>query len=170
MFKFLNNNRGFSIIEALVTVFTFSILAIIIAAIFAQSLKLQRRADAVIKIQENAMFILESMAREIRVSDIFFQNNLDCTSSTVSLRHSINGNISYTFNGGVVKRIDNGIENILSSNDIEFQNLSFCITGSSLADNRPTRVTILALIKSRLPGQPTPIRLQTTVTSRSIQN
>lgn len=162
--------NGFSVVEALITVFAFSILSVIIAGIFMRSIQLQRRANAVQRIQENALFVLESMAREIRVSNVFFQNNSACALTTLNIVHPINGNITYALENGWVKRTDDGVPSFLNTSDVEFLKMSFCVTGSSLADQKPSKITIITSIRNRVGPEKPVINLQTTITSRSIQN
>ena len=166
----LNNNRGFTTLELLTTVFVFSLAAASIASILARSLELQRRSTVIQKIQENAMFVLESMAREIRVSAIRDQDS-NCTATFLSLAHPVNGDISYSLSSGSVTRVDDdGDVGNLSSNDVEFTRLLFCITGSAVSDNMPTRITIIATIRDRSTKPIAPINLQTTIDSRDLTN
>lgn len=171
MFKYLNtrNNKGFSTIEVLATALVFSIAAMSIAGILARSLQLQRRANATQKIQENAIFVLEYVAREIRVSSI---NNQDssCTATVLNITHPVNGDVSYSLINGSVNRVAGGITGIISSSDVEFSRLVFCVKGSPLGDDVPTRVTILATIRDRSATPITSVDLQTTIDSRVITN
>ena len=168
--KIFINNKGFSVVEALITIFAFSVALIVIGGIFIQSVNLQRRASAIQEIQENAMLIFEAIAREIRVSEVFFQDDNSCTLATLNIRHPINGNISYTLNNGNVTKITSNTIEFLNSDKVEFTKLVFCINGSSLGDNNPSRITIISSIKSKSRYSPSPINLQTTVTSRNIVN
>lgn len=171
MFKHLKlkNKGGFSTIEVLATALVFSIAAVAIAGITARSLQLQRRATATQKIQENAMFILEYMAREIRISSIRNQDS-NCAATVLNLTHPVNGNISYNIvNGTVIRRV-NGLSENLSSNEIRFSRMFFCIRGSPLGDNQPTRITILTTISDRSPNTLASINLQTTIVTRVIAN
>lgn len=171
MFKYLKlkNKNGFSTVEVLATALVFSIAAIAIAGITAKSLQLQRRATATQKIQENATFVLEYMAREIRISSIRNQDS-NCAATVLNLTHPINGAVSYNVVGGTVIRTANGLSENLSSNDIQFSRMLFCIRGSPLGDDQPTRITILTTISDRSPNTLASINLQTTVVTRVIAN
>lgn len=169
MFKRFRNNKGLSTIELLATVFVFSIIVVIVGGIVARSIHIQRRAAAAQKVQENALFILESMAKEIRVSEVRNQNS-DCTATSLNITHPINGEVSYMLSGGTVRRIQGSATNIVSSSDIEFTRLLFCIRGSGLSDNLPSRVTIVASLKNKTGNEVVSADLQTTITSRVITN
>ena len=171
MFKYLNirDNKGFSVIEVLATALVFSMAVTSIVGILTRSLQLQRRATATQKIQENAMFVLEYMTREIRVSSIANQDS-NCTATVLNLNHPTSGSITYSLSNGSVTRTVGGVTGILSSNDIQFSGLVFCIKGSALGDNLPTRVTIIATISDRSTRPLASVALQTTIDSRNIAN
>ena len=171
MFKYLNiknSEKGFTLLEALVATLIFSIIAVIITGILSQSLKIQKRASLALRIQENAMTILEAMAREIRVSDITNQNS-SCTATSLTMVHPTEGTITYSLNNGALRRTVGSLVNDISSSDIEFSTLLFCIKGSSLGDNIQTRVTIISSLKNKS-STSNQIDIQTTVTSRVITN
>lgn len=170
IFKYLNikNQKGFTVIEALVATAIFSIIAVIIAGILIQSIRIQKRSSLALKIQENAMTILETMAREIRVSDITNQDST-CTASSLTMVHPVDGAINYTLDNGMVRKTTAGTANFISSSDIVFSRLIFCIRGSALGDNTQIRVTIVASITDK-GGTSNPVDIQTTVTSRVIAN
>src|SRR3990167_2313335 len=84
---------GFTIIEVLVSAFVFSIIAIVVGGLFVQILASERRAFACQKIQENGLFIMELMSREIRVSQIENQNSSNCSATTLTIQHPVNGTV-----------------------------------------------------------------------------
>jgi type II secretory pathway pseudopilin PulG len=60
------NQHGFTLIEAIVATFLFTIMMASIMGVYLSTIKLHRRADAVRKATEHARFISESMSKEIR--------------------------------------------------------------------------------------------------------
>lgn len=172
----IEETSGFTIIETITAIFVFSIMAIEIGGIFVQVLNLERRGFATQKIQENALYVLESMAREIRVSKISDQDN-SCTSSTLSIQHPVNGNIRYWLSNGTVERTapDGGpagpnVDTAISSAETNFTRLNFCVYGSSATDKKPTRVAIIAAIQNRTGKEIIQFDLETAVVSRDISN
>ena len=163
--KITNYCAGFTVIEAVVAVMVFSIAAILIAAIFARAITLERRIVSAQIVQENAMFVLESMAREIRVSSIVNQDSPDCAADNLTMDHPIYGVISYSLGGGNIQRTAN-ISGFLNSSDVQFTNLKFCVTGSVAGDDQSPKITILATLKNRAGIQPVSVNLQTTITLR----
>lgn len=168
--------RGFTIIEVIVTAFVFSIIVIEIGSVFVQLLSVERRGFSSQKIQENAMFVLETMAREIRVSRIINQDDdpdHPCTKIILQMEHPVNGNITYTINNGVVKRTIGGTPSVttsISSSDVNFTRLNFCVDGSGSNDGKQTRVAILASIQNRTGKDIIQFDLETTVTSRDVSS
>lgn len=171
-FKLSKNQEGFSIIEAITSVFVFSIMALIVSGLLVQAMNVERRAFSAQAIQENVLAVLELMAKEIRVSTISDQNN-NCTTDpplgTLNLIHPIEGAVTYRLNGGVVERVTGGITHTLSSEDVVFNSLSFCISGSTTpSDNKSARVTVLLSISNKKGREILTTNIHTTVTSRDI--
>ena len=168
----MNSQKGFSIIEAVTSIFVFSIVALIVSSLLVQAMNVERRAFSAQAIQENVLAVLEIMAKEIRVSAISDQNN-NCTTdpilSTLNIAHPIEGAITYSLNNGVVERISGGITHTLSSEDVIFNSLRFCISGSvTPSDNRSARVTVLLSISNKKGKETLTTYIHTTVTSRDI--
>ena len=66
----MRTQHGFSLIELLVAAAVFTFVVTSVTGLFATALNLQRRATGIQKIEENAQFALESIAREVRVSTV----------------------------------------------------------------------------------------------------
>ncbi len=64
------NKKGFTLIELLVAMTIFVVVVMIVFGLFSAAIRGQRRVMAMQNIQENARFILEFMAKEIRMSKI----------------------------------------------------------------------------------------------------
>lgn len=171
-FKLSKNQGGFSIIEAITSIFVFSIVALIVSGLLVQAMNVERRAFSVQAIQENVLAVLELMAKEIRVSTISDQNN-NCTTdpplNVLNMIHPIEGAVTYRLTGGVVERITGGITHVLSSDDVIFNSLSFCISGSTTpSDNKSARVTVLLSVSNKKGREILTTNIHTTVTSRDI--
>lgn len=174
-FKFLNSQKGFSIIEALTAIFIFSLIAMVATIILVESMKIERRALAAQVVQENALAVFELMAKEIRVSRIADQESncsVQSPRTSLTVEHPLNGStIFQRGSDGRIERIVGGTRYIVSSEDVLFNSLGFCVLGSiSPSDDRSPRVTILASISNRSGGGPVTINLQTTVTSRDVSD
>jgi len=170
--KILNNCRGFTLVEVMATLVIFSLIAIEVGGIFIQIMSLERRSFASQKIQENSMSVLESIAREIRVSQIINQDSSDCSRTNLTISHPVSGPISYSLSSGVVQKTisDNGqlVTVPLNSSDVEFTKFNFCVKGSGIGDNQQARVTIVTIVKNKTGAEKVEYNLQTTISSRDI--
>ncbi len=166
---------GFTIVEVLVSALVFSIIAIVVSGLFVQILDLEQRSFASQKIQENGLFIMELMSREIRVSQIVDTDqtpqgdSINCTLTSLTIRHPVNGTITYTLANGVLQRIADGITTDLSSSGVAFSRLNFCLMGSGPTDHQQARVAILASIQNKTGKEILTTSLETTVSSRDVQ-
>lgn len=170
--KALKFNLGFTLIETMAVIFIFSLLAVLMSGVFVSFLDLQRRAFNIQQAEENASFLLESMAKEIRVGQITGPD-IDCSGvpvTTLSLVHPVNGNVTYSLSGNAVHRNANGVDGIMSSNTVEFTRLSFCLSGTTVDDQIQPRVTIIMSLRSVKTKQQATIDIQTTVSQRFLSN
>ena len=165
-FTFNNTEKGFTLVELMVASLVFSIIVLSISGLFVQTLAQERRAFEAQKIQENGLFILELMSREIRVSQIQNQESTDCSATSLTIIHPVNGTVTYTLNAGVLQRTAGGVTTDLSSSDVTFSRLNFCVLGSGVADKQQARVTILASIQNKTGKEILTFNLETGVSSR----
>lgn len=180
MFKNTKQNfsAGFTLVELLAAAFIFSVMVIGISGITVRVFELQRRSFTVQKIHENSIFILESMAKEIRVGSLAASTcggASNCTANNLSIIHPINGPVSYSLSGTNIIRNARGEDNppgstfnttINSISDINVARLDFLIRGLG-TDCRQPKVTIVMRVQNKN-GNPISIDLQTTIVSRDI--
>jgi len=167
----LKSQAGFTIVEVLITSLVFSIMVIAVSSIFIQIINDERRAFAAQAIQENGQFILELMSREIRVSKIENQESPNCTATSLTIQHPVNGTVTYTLTGGgVLERIAGGVTTDLSASTVTFSRLNFCVMGSGLVDGQQPRIAILASIQNTAGREILTFNLETSVSSRDIQS
>jgi prepilin-type N-terminal cleavage/methylation domain-containing protein len=166
------SQKGFTLIEVLIAGMLFALVVTSISQLFSRSLVLQRRATGYMKIQENAIFVMESIAREIRVS---FVRGSDGCWDTLQLTHPVNGEITYAFNvsggqGSITRSKDGASPEQISSSDVNVTALQFCVSGIIDQDNAQARVTIpMGLSASTGKGSDTvAISLQTTISARDL--
>ncbi|MEK7151651.1 MAG: type II secretion system protein [Patescibacteria group bacterium] len=168
----LSVNSGFTLVETLVVVFVFSIIMVLVGSIFTNSLNIQRKAFNIQQAEEGTGFILESMAKEIRVSRIV-NSDTNCPSAptgVLNITHPVNGNVSYFLSGTAIHRSANGIDTVISSNATEFTRLQFCILGTPIDDKRQPRVTVIGSVRSTKTKQQSVIDFQTTLSQRFLSN
>ncbi|MCC6405268.1 MAG: prepilin-type N-terminal cleavage/methylation domain-containing protein [Candidatus Yanofskybacteria bacterium] len=170
--------HGFSLVELLVaaTIFTFVVAGV--TGLFMQALDLQRRATGIQKIEENAQYLLESIAREVRVSRVTSADTVctppdPSTTHTLTIEHPVSGPITYTYTktsgvGVVTRDAGSGPEQITSS-DVDISAFAFCVSGSG-PGGRQARVTIPMTLRSTAgrAGAQVTVSLQTTIASRDL--
>ncbi len=169
------DSGGFSIIETIASIFVFSIVALTVSAILAGAMKIERRIFSAQVVQENIISVFEAMAKEIRVSNISNQDT-NCSvqplPTSLTINHPIDGTVTYRLNAqGVIERVIGSVVYTMSSDDVKFNNLAFCVIGSALpADDESVRVTISASVSNSTGLEPFTVNTQTTVVSRDIAN
>jgi len=178
MINFFRNKKfqtGFTIIEVLVSAFVFSLIMIGVGSIFVQILMLQRRGSGAQKVQENMLFALELMAREIRVSKIENQDAPNCDRTTLTILHPVNGTVTYTLSQGAITRsVGLGAPpGPMTSTEVDIQRLNFCVMGTTVTaggvgDRTQARVaTILRVVsKTNRAEDSVTFDIQTSVVSR----
>lgn len=164
----LSSTEGFTIVEMLTSVLVFSVTMIAVGGIFVQLLAFQKRGFAAQQVQENTAYVLESIAREIRVSTFQNQDSLGCNSTSLSIIHPVLGPITYTLAGTVVQKTTSAGTVNLNTSDVAFTRFNFCILGSSPVDNLQTRVTILTQSRSGSGNNEVVFDSQTTITLRDV--
>jgi len=168
-----SRQRGFSLIELLVAATVFTFVAAGVSGLFVSALNLQRRATSIQHIEENALFVLESIAREVRVS-IVESGDTGCAppgldTRELVIKHPVNGTVRYQYEtlGGLGRITRNGES--MTSEDVNVTAFAFCVSGSG-ADNRQTRVTMPITLESTDVRQEMKVTtsLQTSVVSRDL--
>jgi prepilin-type N-terminal cleavage/methylation domain-containing protein len=168
------HSQGFSLIELLIAATVFTFVASGVTGLFVGALNIQRRATNIQRIEENALFVLESVAREIRVSRVTSGDTvcvpLDPVGTrTLTIEHPVNGIVTYQYRtlAGTGSITRNG--EAMTADDVSVTAFAFCVSGSG-ADNEQTRVTMPITLES-VDG-PANARaetsLQTTVISRDL--
>ena len=167
------NKGGFTIIEMLIAATVFSFLIVIVSGLYVRVLDLQRTAQGAARVQENSLFVIETVSREIRVSRIASEDT-DCktgfNTDFITLDHPVEGIVEYTYdidaNGfGSISRDGR----LITSPDVNFSSFQFCVSNSG-PDNFQTRVTLL-MTAENVTGKPqnrTPFTIQTSVASRDL--
>lgn len=171
-----HNQSGFTLVEALTATFVFSLIVLGVSGVFVQILGNERQAFAAQKLQENGLYTLELMSREIRVSQVIDSDQSpvgdspNCTLTSLTIRHPVNGTVTYSLNSGTLERTVGGVTTDLSSSDVTFSRLNFCLLGSGTADKMTARVGIIATLQNKTGKTILTFNLQTTVTSRDVQS
>jgi prepilin-type N-terminal cleavage/methylation domain-containing protein len=166
---------GFTIVELLIALGLFAVVASIGIGGFVHALRVQREVQFILAANSNAGLALEQMAREIRTGSGFKlpQGLLlggDFASSTVLEFTNADGAlVNYSLRDGAVYRsVASWAPSPITSNNVNISHLSFDARGI-IYEGYPPRVTI-SLIASPSSTDPAlagvATRLQTTVSAR----
>lgn len=163
--------NGFTLIELLVAVFIFSVLIVLAGGSFIGATAAGRRALNIKKAEENGKFILELMAREIRVANPINTGNSACPGTGIlNFQHPVNGTVEYFLSGSQVHRRVNGVDTVVSNPDVDVSRLNFCVSGNQSGDDRQPRVTVILGLNAVGAPQNDIFDLQTTVSQRVLSD
>jgi len=182
-------NRGFTILEVLVSTALFSIMMTVALGALISLNNSNKKAQVTRVAMDNISFALENISRNLRVGTSYhcdYQVGTitaprACPSGATSIAmESDKGSLSnpndqlvYRLNNGKIERsTDSGSTFLqLTSDEIVIDSLSFLVTGAALNDQRQPRVTIYltGTVTHKQTVQST-FAIQTTVTQRLIDS
>lgn len=161
----MRNGAGFILIELVVAVALFSLAITIALSLFMAGIKGQRRIIANQNIQESARYILEFVAKEIRMSEI-----TGATSSTLNLKRANGEIVSYSFDGSNINRTDSLTSGPINSSDVSIIG-SFSVVGLGEGDGIQPKVTMAMKIQniSLKVEEQSNLEIQITVSIRNLE-
>lgn len=193
-----NRARGFTLIEALVSLTLFMYVVTVSAGTLVVMVDANARAQNIQSVISNLSFALDSMTRDIRTGRDYFcpdgviTNNLptsgdavsDCGPTSKSNRFSFNESggsltsecspgdhrIGYRLNNARIERkiCDSGWASVTAP-EVEVTTMQFVVSGSNPDDNHDPLVTIfIEGIVAEVPGEQGKFSLQTTLTQQQI--
>jgi prepilin-type N-terminal cleavage/methylation domain-containing protein len=125
------HKKGFSLVEIMVVLSIFVILAMIVGEIFIQMLRIEKNIRDQISVADQARSVLNKMINELRQaktadngtylleyatsSEIIFYSNIDSDEAVERVRYFKDGN---DFKKGVIKPVGNPAEYILADENI----------------------------------------------------
>lgn len=175
------NNKGFSLVEILVSIAIFSIVMVTAAGALLTTIDANHKAQAIQSVMNNLNFALESMSRAIRVGDTYHcgdsgslvsnQVPNDCTdgNSFFAFKRSKDNQVVYYYLSGtqIFRQTNAGEILAISAPEIVIENLKFYVQGASLGSQAQPRVTIVIQGYAGATAKiKTPFNLQTTLSQR----
>lgn len=156
--------KGFTIVELLVAVGLFLTLIAVLSGAFVEALRSERATLRLMAANDAASFVLEQIAREIRVGT-------DFSLSGPGELHFINSagrEVAYrAANSRIEKQVGASGFSPVTPNTVRVEALRFALTGESKTDNLQPRVTIgLAVGATGRDIEGVATRVQTTITPR----
>jgi len=158
------SQAGFTLIELLVAMATFMIVIVVVVDIFVTGMGGTQRIFAQQTIQESGRYILESISKEVRMSEIAIDE--DGAYSTLSIINSKGEAVDYVFDdeSKQLSRIKEGETDILSDSNTEIIG-GFYVKKVGVLQPRVTMVMKIRNKASEAKAQ-AEINLQTTISSR----
>lgn len=179
-FYFRQKNKGFTLVELMVSVSVFSLVMVICMGSIITVLDANRKSQNLRAVMDNLNSSLEGMTRTIRFGTNYhcgttgtLSQPLDCSSGDSSLTVlSFNGiQTTYSLSGGRIIRNDNGSSYYVTSPNIVVQGLTFYVLGSSVYPGNLDQPRVIVLITG-YSGSDVDTRssfsLQTTISQRKI--
>lgn len=161
---FRMRERGFTLVELVVAIAVFATVVTVVSSIFVSSVGSQRKNINNQDVLDNARYVLETMGRAIRQSDIVTG---DGPALALTITHPTKDLVTYTLENNQIKESGKSI----SSSNVSVQSLNFVVKGNDSGDGLQPRVTISISLKNTqsAPGVESTANLQTTITPRVLQ-
>jgi prepilin-type N-terminal cleavage/methylation domain-containing protein len=163
------NNRGFSLLEIVVSLAIFLTVIVIVTSFFEMSIRAQREAISAGNLQESMRYAFEAMSKEIRmakkdesgacaVADKVYK----VENSVLSFINQDDKCVQYFLDSSRIKIIRDTIEAYVTPENIKVNNLSFY-----LDESLQPRVTLMVNLAIPVKNQSDQeMVMQTTLTSR----
>ena len=159
--------RGFILIELLVAMAIFVVVITIVFDLFSSAIRGQRRVIAMQNTQENARFMLEFMAKEIRMSVVSGSNGI---SGNLSITRSDGDIVTYSIANGKIIRNSPSSNDAISADEV-YVTGNFYLEGMG-ADNAQPKVTIALKVQGvgSRPEEQAFMNVQTTLSQRVLDS
>jgi len=148
------NQKGLSLLEALVAISAFVIVISVALTLFTTGIGSQRKIIAQQNVQDNAMFLLNFMAKEIRMGIVTSYN----PPSTLTIERTdpqdplITYYVTYLFDGTNIQRSTTGANPVtgpINSNNVLVSGRFYAQgKGINPGDNHQPRVTIVIRVET----------------------
>jgi len=179
-------NRGFTLVEMMVTVLIFSIVVGVTIGVFVSAIRIQRYNLAYQQLLDQTSYAMEYMSRAIRMavkddgtcgfSGYNYDNSPDETRLEFKSYNPDYGCQEFSLKEGRLKVENKGvgdflINDFLTSDDFDVTSLNFKLSGapgSERGDNLQPRVTIFMEIQGKGAKLQPKITMQTTISQRNL--
>ncbi|HPA25164.1 MAG TPA: prepilin-type N-terminal cleavage/methylation domain-containing protein [bacterium] len=174
------NNDGFTLVELLVSTSIFVIVALASLSIYAQTLKVSRKTLALTKVQTEAQFVMQVLAKKIRTSHLnyaYYAQPVVNPKLELALTDLLGDDYLFKIATGVLTvKVNNGEEKIIPADNIVINDLKFFINPTSnpftTLDIPPTShpyITVVMDVSASKAGQTANLIIQQTIPQRSGQ-
>ena len=171
--------RGFTLLEMIVALGIFAVVALISTSILLSLTDAQNKAFSMQDAYDNLRFALETMSKDIRTGEIYHcgseppalnQPN-DCASGAdnFTYKNAAEELVTYRLSGGRIEKVVNGVlSGSLTAEAVNIENLTFYVLGTVSTDQSHPRVTIVIKGLAGKGRSASVFNIQTTVSQRKI--
>ena len=178
------NNKGFSLIEILVSIAIFSVVMVTAAGALLATIDANHKAQAIQLAMNNLGFALESMSRVIREGNTYYCGDKDTLEKNLAnnqspndcgggenffafKRTSDNKTVSYYLSGDKIMHKE-GIADAqaITASGVKVTKLTFYVSGSSDSQKRAMVTIVIQGTAGETAKVQTPFNLQTTLSQR----
>jgi len=180
LFNYKKSNKGFTLVELMVSVSIFSLVMVISMGSILTVLDANRKSQNNRAVMDNLNSSLEGMTRQIRFGINYhcgttgvLSQPQDCSNggNSLTLLSQTGVLVTFSLSGGRIVRNDGGINYYVTSPDIIVENLTFWVFGSSPYSGNLNQPRVIVLIRG-YSGSDSDTRssfsLQTTISQRQI--
>ncbi len=165
------NNKGFTLVEILISASLFAMVVAIATNIFLFTGRLQRLMANSINVSDNISLTLEIISRDARMAQLRPGQPMFSSSpqSSIAFMDYRGQNVIYRLNNGRIEKSENGgVFLPLTPSNVNVENLRFIIDGNELNDGRQPLVKIFMKISWSVGVDTVENYLQTVITPRNL--
>jgi len=161
-----NKEKGLTMIELIVAIGIFGLVIGMATGIFVLALSSQRRIIALRNTEDNIRFTIEAMAREIKTG-----KNFSSGASLFAFTNANGESVVYRLNANIIEKSSDGGTNYsaVTGSEATINYLNFYLMGQATGDGLQPRVTVTIGITASIGGQTANLKVQTTISERSLQ-
>jgi prepilin-type N-terminal cleavage/methylation domain-containing protein len=181
---FSKKQRGFTLVEMLVSVAIFTFVMLIATASIFTIVAANKKAESLKSVMDNLDFALESMTRNIRTGSSYncgSQAGGDCTSGASSFYFTSSQSpncpgscpiVGYSLSGGQIIQSESDWTAPLpiTAAEIHISTLNFILVGSAARDGLQPRVIMTVIGSAGTSSTATQFKIQTTLSQRQIDS
>jgi prepilin-type N-terminal cleavage/methylation domain-containing protein len=175
----LKVNKGFTLVEMLIAVSLFVVVATISIGAILSVFDANRKAQSSKTVVDNLDLSVENMARAVRFGSSYYcgiSSNIsavnDCSTGGDAVSVTFNGNrIIYKLNGTAIQKSEDGGSNYtgITSSDTVIQYLKFYVFGTNVSDtNQPYVVVVIKGYVGSKPTTQTVFSIETLMSQRTL--
>ena len=176
---FTGDMRGFTLLEMIVSLGIFAVVALVSTSILLSLADAQNKAFSIQDAYDNMRFALEVMSKDIRTGDIYHcgieppalsqPNDCGAGADNFTYKSAAGELITYRLSDGRIEKIVGGVlSGSLTAEAVKIENLTFYVLGTVLADQIHPRVTIVIKGSAGRGRSASIFNIQTTVGQRKV--